>query len=146
MNFNIALPLYENAKRAPDRLALHVNRCNLSYGELAELSERIAAWLERRPAREAKHVGILASRSWIAYAGLLGACWAGAAYVPLNPDWPEQRLLGILEATELDALVVDDRGAKLLTPQVLNHGPNTSWPPTMPCHFRSGNRRPQPSS
>jgi D-alanine--poly(phosphoribitol) ligase subunit 1 len=138
MNFNIALPLYENAKRAPDRLALHVNRCNLSYGELAELSERIAAWLERRPGREARHVGILASRSWIAYAGLLGACWAGAAYVPLNPDWPEQRLLRILEATELDALVVDDRGVKLLTPQVLNHGPKHILAPGNAMSFSLG--------
>jgi amino acid adenylation domain-containing protein len=123
MNFNIALPFYENAMRNPERLALSVDQRDLSYGELAALSERIAAWLEQRSASDVKRVGILASRSWVAYAGLLGACWAGAAYVPLNPDWPEQRLLKILETTELGALVVDGRGSKLFSAQFLFHSP-----------------------
>jgi amino acid adenylation domain-containing protein len=141
MNFNIAVPFYENATRSPERLALCVDRRDLSYGELAVLSERIAAWLEQRSASQAKHVGILASRSWVAYAGLLGACWAGLAYVPLNPDWPEQRLLRILEATELDALVVDDRGLKLLTAQVLNHGPKHILAPGSSTSFSLGTGR-----
>jgi len=137
MNFNIALPFYENALRSPQRLALSVNQRDLSYGELAALSERIAAWLEQF-ASGAKRVGILASRSWVAYAELLGACWAGAAYVPLNPDWPEQRLLRILEATELDALLVDDRGSKLLSPQVVSHAPKHILAPGSSTSFSLG--------
>ena len=125
MNFNIGLPFYENAMRSPERLALCVDQRDFSYGELAGLSERIATWLEQRPASDVKRVGILASRSWVAYAGLLGACWAGMAYVPLNPDWSDGRLLGILEATELEALVVDDRGAELLSAQVLQRRSQT---------------------
>jgi acyl-CoA synthetase (AMP-forming)/AMP-acid ligase II len=120
---NIALQFCENAVRDPERFALHADQCDLTYGELTALSERIAAWLGQTPASDGKRVGILASRSWVAFAGLLGACWAGAAYVPLNPDWPEQRLLRILNVTELDALVVDDRGTKLLSPDVLNYAP-----------------------
>ena len=138
MNFNIALPFYENAKRSPERLALCVDQRDLTYGELAALSERIAARLEQGSAFEAKRVGILASRSWVAYAGLLGACWAGAAYVPLNPDWPEQRLLRILEATELDALIVDDRGLKLLTAQALRLGPKHILAPGSSTSFSLG--------
>lgn len=102
---------------------MSVSQRDFSYGELAEIVERIAAWLQSRPATDVKLVGILASRSLAAYAGLLGTCWAGAAYVPLNPEWPEQRLLSILRTTELDALVVDDRGLKLLSSQVLQAGP-----------------------
>ena len=138
MDFNIALPFYENAMRNPERLALCVDQRDLSYGELAGLSERIAAWLDERLASNAKRVGILASRSWVAYAGLLGACWAGSAYVPLNPDWPEQRLLRILEATELDALVVDDRGLQLLSAQVLNRCPRHILAPGRSTSFSLG--------
>jgi D-alanine--poly(phosphoribitol) ligase subunit 1 len=138
MNLNIAQPFYENSTRSPERLALHVDRRDLSYGELAALSERIAAWMDQKFASEAKRVGILASRSWVAYAGLLGACWAGAAYIPLNPDWPEQRLLRILEGTELDALVVDDRGLKLLSAQVLNYGPKHILAPGRSTSFSLG--------
>ncbi|HEY3973061.1 MAG TPA: amino acid adenylation domain-containing protein [Candidatus Sulfotelmatobacter sp.] len=129
MSTNLALPFCNNARNSPDRLALSVNQREFTYGELAELVERIAAWLQSRSSGEVKLVGILASRSWPAYAGLLGTCWAGAAYVPLNPDWPEQRLLNILQTTNLDALVVDDRGLKLLTSEVLQHAPKSILAP-----------------
>ena len=123
MSTNLALPFHNHARNHPERLALSVNQQDFTYGELADFVERIAGWLRSRRASEMKLVGILASRSWEAYAGLLGACWAGAAYVPLNPDWPEPRLLSILQTTELDALIVDDRGLKLLSPQVLQQAP-----------------------
>ena len=123
MSTNLALSFYNNARNHPERLALSVSQRNLTYGEFSELVERIAAWFQSRPGPDVKLVGILASRSLAAYAGLLGTSWAGAAYVPLNPDWPEQRLLSILQTTELDALVVDDRGLKLLSPQVLQKAP-----------------------
>ena len=127
MTTSLAHPFYNHARTAPERLALSVNQREFTCGELAELAERIAAWLQSRRVEtkeedakeETRLVGILASRSWPAYAGILGTAWAGAAYVPLNPDWPEHRLLSILETTKLDTLIIDDRGQKLLTPGVL---------------------------
>ena len=119
MSTNLAFSFYNNARSAPGRLALSVNQREFTYGELAELVERIAAWLQSRPGGTPRLIGILASRSLAAYAGLLGTSWAGAAYVPLNPEWPEHRLLSILETTELETIIVDDRGLKLLTPAVL---------------------------
>jgi amino acid adenylation domain-containing protein len=123
MNSNIALPFCNNAMRNPERLALSVDGRDFSYGELAESVRRIARWLREGSAGEVKRVGILASKTWIAYAGILGSAWEGAAYIPLNPDWPEQRLQKILEATELDALVVDGRGLKRLSPEILRFCP-----------------------
>jgi|SRR5579872_432539 len=122
MSTNLASSFYKNAQSAPERLALSVNNREFTYGKLAELAERIAAWLKSRPDGPPKLVGILASRSWPAYAGLLGTCWAGAAYIPLNPEWPEPRLLSILETTGLETLIADDRGLKLLTPSVFECG------------------------
>ena len=138
MSANLTLSFYKNAKNYPERLALSVNQRDFTYGDLAEVSERIAGWLQEKSAGDVKLVGILASRSWVAYAGLVGTCWAGAAYVPLNPDWPEQRLLRILETTELDALVVDDRGLKLLSAEVLNQGPNHILAPGKSTSFSLG--------
>lgn len=122
MSTNLALPLDHNARSHPERLALSVHQRDFTDGELVAITEQIAAWLGDHSPAEAKLVGILASRSWLAFGGILAACWSGALYVPLNPDWPEQRLLSILATTELDTLLVDDRGLKLLSPQVLQQG------------------------
>jgi amino acid adenylation domain-containing protein len=59
-------------------------------------------------------VGILASRTLETYAGILGACWVGAAYVPINPKLPLPRLKSILDRAGLEALVVDAAGASRL--------------------------------
>jgi len=122
MRTNLALAFYNHARAHPERPALFVNDREFSYGEVAEIAARIAAWLQLA-AQPAKLVGILASRSWPAYAGVLGACWSGAAYVPLNPEWPEQRLLDILTRTELDALIVDDHDLKVLSSEILRAAP-----------------------
>ena len=138
MSTNLALSFYNHARNHPERLALWVNQREFTYGELAELVDRVAGWLQERSTSGAKTVGILASRSWVAYAGLLGACWAGAVYVPLNPDWPELRLLKILETIELDALVVDDRGLKALSPTVLKQSPKRILAPGKAESFTLG--------
>jgi hypothetical protein len=43
MSTNLALPFYNLARSSPERLALSVNQSDFSYGELAEVVERIAA-------------------------------------------------------------------------------------------------------
>ena len=110
---NLALPVFSHAQRAPGRLALAIDQREYSYGELAAASHRVAAWLRSRISRSdrAWRVGVLAARSFETYAGILGAAWAGAAYVPLNPKQPAARLASILARAGLDALIVDRRGA-----------------------------------
>ena len=109
----------ENALRNPDSPALSVDAQDFSYGELLGIVERVAGWLTARVAGPARRVGILTSRSWEAYAGILAASWAGASYVPLHPEWPEERLLRILKLAALDALIVEANGLKALSRNVL---------------------------
>jgi amino acid adenylation domain-containing protein len=120
MNYNLALPFYESAQREPRALALAVDEKRFSYAELAGLARRISGWLNRAPATT---VGILASRSIETYAGVLGTLWSGAAYVPINPTVPEDRLIRILQTTQMGALIVDRAGAALLTERVLEAAP-----------------------
>ncbi len=118
MNGNLATPFYHQALTQPGRLALSVGATDFTYRELAARAGAIAAWLGRHVAQPAARVGILAARSWEAYAGLLGTCWHGAAYVPLNPRLPEARLAWLLEFTGLDALIVDAQGLERLSGHV----------------------------
>jgi len=118
-NFNLAQPFYERSLENPQRLALLVGEMRLSYGELASLARRVSGWLGLESRRGSGKVGILASRSLEAYAGVLGTLWSGSAYVPINPRTPEDRLIRILQMTELDALIADQAGLDLLSDRVL---------------------------
>ena len=109
--FNLAAPLREQALDRPDYLALSAGEISISYGGLAALAQRISAWLRSQArGRGLSRVGILASRSLEAYAGILGTLWSGAAYVPINPKIPEERLIQLFRLTRLDALIVDAAG------------------------------------
>jgi amino acid adenylation domain-containing protein len=118
MNYNLAFPMYEHARANAGRLALSVAHRELSYGELSGLAGRVAAWLTARP-RQRGFVGVLASRSLEAYAGVLGACWAGDAYVPLNPKLPEERLAQLLSIIRPAAVIADEAGTAALSPRVV---------------------------
>ena len=120
-SYNLALPFSRTARKSPDLLALHVGSTNCSYGQLEEMARSVAAFAG--PGMRQKRIGILASRSIEAYAGILGAAWCGATYVPLNLKWPEGRLIALLKALDLDALVADVNGAALLTPEVMAVAP-----------------------
>jgi amino acid adenylation domain-containing protein len=122
-NYNLALPFYESSIRDPQGLALFVNDSRLSYGELGSLARRIAGWLGPRTGESSGKIGILASRTLEAYAGVLGILWSGCAYVPIKPDTPEDRLIRILQQTKLDALIADQAGLDLLSDRVLESAP-----------------------
>ncbi|MGV3548794.1 AMP-binding protein [Rhizobium sp.] len=121
-NFNIAAGFHRASGAHAERLFYSDGARSLTYRAMGETVARLATRLSRnnRPRR----VGILATRSMEAYAGILGAALAGAAYVPINLKWPESRIVALLEILELDALVADVNGARLLSPSVLAAAPD----------------------
>ena len=116
---NLALHLYHNSASRPRHLALSVADAEFTYGDLARIGRTVAGWLLTAGGGSAGRVGVLAGRSIAAYAGVVGACWAGATYVPLGLGWPEERLLVTLGLTRLDALIVDVEAAGKLSPRIL---------------------------
>src|SRR6202451_2085478 len=123
MNYNLAVPFHENSVMNPESLALFVGGQQFSYAELGSLARRISGWLSRNTGDVSGTVGILASRTAEAYAGVLGTLWSGKAYVPINPHSPEARLIRILQETKLDALIVDQAGLDLLSDRVFESAP-----------------------
>jgi amino acid adenylation domain-containing protein len=120
-DFNIVSSLHRMASCRADAPCIVTATGTFTYGQLADKASRLAALFARSP--KTRRIGLLASRSPAAYAGLAGAAWAGAAYVPLNLKWPPERLIALMSSLELDALVVDKNGAELLTPDVRDAAP-----------------------
>lgn len=87
----------------PDRIAVYPS---LTYGALALDSATIArALLDAVPALRGERVAVLASPSPQAAIALLGVLRTGAAYVPLDPHWPDERAADVLALARVSAIV-----------------------------------------
>jgi len=113
-NHNPAYPLYKNSSEHPDRIALTVDNETYTYADMTSLAMKISAWIETFSLKRILRVGILARRSIDTIAGIMGICWAGCIYVPLNPAWPKKRLALLIRQSELNALIIDKSCINLL--------------------------------
>jgi len=95
------------AKMVPDAIAVDCNGRVLTYRELDGLADRMAAFIRRNLPGHSGLIGLSARRSEFMIAAILGIMKAGAAYVPLDPDYPDQRLTDILEDSEVPAVLAD---------------------------------------
>ncbi|QWP77239.1 amino acid adenylation domain-containing protein [Lysobacter sp. K5869] len=92
------------AARTPDAVAVIAGATRLSYRELDESSTRLAQRLIARGVRAGDTVAIALPRDEVLPAALLAVWKAGAAYLPLDPEAPMQRI----------ALTLDDAAPSLL--------------------------------
>ncbi len=105
----------------PERPALDVAGTRLSYAELHGRAAAIAATLAQRAPDQPGEVAltaVFASRTTVAFAGLLGALMRGHGYVPLNHALPVARTRSTLERSGCRAVIVDAESADQL-PDVL---------------------------
>jgi len=102
------------ASQRPDATALVAPCGVLSYAELDDRANRVAAWLRSEGVGPEALVGICLERSFDQLVVALGAWKAGAAYLPLDPSWPDGRLQTIVAEADC-ALVVGraDTAARL---------------------------------
>ncbi|MBV8688022.1 MAG: amino acid adenylation domain-containing protein [Alphaproteobacteria bacterium] len=102
--------LFEDwAERRPDAAALTFGQEWLSYGELNARSNRLARFLRSAGVRPGSRVAICAGRSPHAIVAVLAVLKAGAAYVPMDPAYPAERLAFMLDDSA-PALVLTDAG------------------------------------
>ena len=89
-------------RRDPHAPALRIAAATFTYQELHTRALALAGALG-----SPRRVGLLASRSFQAYAGILAVGYAGATVVPLNPGFPADRTGRMIAAASLDALIVE---------------------------------------
>ena len=96
------------ADRAPDALAVANSQRSLTYGELEAGANRLARRLIRLGVCPEDRVGVCLERSADLPLALLGVLKAGAAYLPLDPGHPAERLAYILEDSAVRVLITSD--------------------------------------
>jgi amino acid adenylation domain-containing protein len=95
----------QQAVQTPDHVAVVFNDDEVSYRELNEQANQLAHYLQRLGLGPETVVGICLERSLEMIVALLGVLKAGAAYLPLDPDYPPERLSFMLADAEVPVLL-----------------------------------------
>ncbi len=97
------------AAQYPEQTAVADRKGRISYAQLDAASDALAVQLLGGGVKKGDFVGVLSGRTREFLIGVIAAMKAGAAYVPLDPEYPEDRLRYMLADSAADILLyVDD--------------------------------------
>ena len=96
------------AEQAPEKVALEVDGRTLTYSELDARANQLAHALRRLGVGRETVVGVCTERSLELIIGLLGVLKAGAAFVPLDPTYPRERLVFMLDDSRCEVLLTQE--------------------------------------
>ncbi|WP_437759628.1 amino acid adenylation domain-containing protein [Sorangium sp. So ce1389] len=99
----------EQAARTPEAVAVLAGDGATTYATLCARADAVAGALRRSGAGRESRVGICMDRSAEAVIAALGVLRAGAAFVPLDPEHPTERLASTVRDAALSVVLVDGR-------------------------------------
>jgi amino acid adenylation domain-containing protein len=96
------------AALTPQAVAVTAGSDTITYGELDRKSDQVAAWLLRKGATAESIVAVMVQPSLEMIIGVLGILKAGAAYLPVDPFYPESRISFMLKDSAVKILLIDE--------------------------------------
>jgi amino acid adenylation domain-containing protein len=88
------------AQRHPDRPAVLAPSRALTYGELFRFSNRLGRHLRELGAKPNTLIAVVQEKGWEQIVSVLGVLASGAAYLPIEPTLPRERIRSLLERAE----------------------------------------------
>jgi amino acid adenylation domain-containing protein len=123
-DFPVHLPLpvllAQTAAQHPDKTALIFNGRSLNYRELDETANQIAHSIQQNGVGPGHIVGVVLDRSPELIISLLAILKSGAAYVPIDPEYPHDRIAFML---------ADSSANMLITSKKYHNGNQTTYQP-----------------
>ncbi|MBG6133776.1 amino acid adenylation domain-containing protein, partial [Aquimarina sp. EL_43] len=95
----------QQVEKTPDAIAIIFENDKLSFKELDDRSNQLAHYLVSQNVKSEELVGICLDRSLEMIIGILGILKSGAAYVPIDPEYPSERIDYILEDATIKILL-----------------------------------------
>ncbi|MFG2984870.1 non-ribosomal peptide synthase/polyketide synthase [Streptomyces sp. NPDC048258] len=111
---SLAALVQAQVRRTPDALAASAPDGELSYAELNEQANRLARVLLSRGIGPGSHAAVVLPRGTRLITTFLAVLKAGAAYLPIDPQYPRERIDFILEDARPAVCITDGEGAASL--------------------------------
>lgn len=89
----------------PGKTAIHCGSESITYGELTLRSRELAAALRQENTEPGSYVGISLPRSIDLIVAILAVLESGAAYIPLDPSYPGERIGHMIQSAQLTRII-----------------------------------------
>jgi tyrocidine synthetase-3 len=103
----------EQVKKTPDNAAVTIPAASITYGQLDRMSDQLAHLLRAKGVQPDTIAALMVERSVEMMVGIFGILKAGGAYLPIEPNYPAERINYILS---------DSNTALLLTTREVSEG------------------------
>lgn len=103
----------EQAKKAPNNIALVENDRQYTYKQLDFLTDKLAYILRKKGVKNNEVVPIIAKKSWQAVVAIISILKAGGAYMPVDPTYPFERIQFIVRSARSKVACVLDYFEKI---------------------------------
>ncbi|WP_338020298.1 non-ribosomal peptide synthetase [Paenibacillus marchantiae] len=97
----------ESFAQYKDYCAVEYLSRHITYSELYKDMNRITQWLHVNNVEKGTFVGVCFQDRYMVIASMLGIWQAGCVFVPLDADYPDQRLLSMAVASDLKLVITD---------------------------------------
>ncbi|KAB8028094.1 non-ribosomal peptide synthetase [Fluviispira multicolorata] len=105
INTSVISYIMNIAKKNSDRVALKIQDKIITYEELDKKSNQVANFINSLGLGSENFIGIYLSKSTDTIITILGVLKSGAAYVPLDPKYPKERIDYIIQDANLDYII-----------------------------------------
>jgi len=105
-NINLIQQIYLAAEKYPEHIALDFEDQILNYKELMAKSDQLASYLIDQGVQSGDIIGLAVNRSLEMVISLLAILKSGAAYLPLDPEYPKDRIEFMLEDSSAKFIII----------------------------------------
>lgn len=97
------------AAKTPDAVAAEFRGEQMSYRQLNERANQLANYLQKQGVGRESLVGICVERSFEMLVAIYGVLKAGAGYVPLDPNYPRDRIAFMIDDADMPVIVTQEK-------------------------------------
>ena len=104
----------KQVEKTPEKVAIKSNHKKLTYKILNEKANMLAREMLNKGVKQHDIVGIMVNRSPEMIIGLIAILKCGATYLPIDPEYPEERVTYMLENSETKFVLVNNKTEKYI--------------------------------
>ena len=122
-NKNMIQIFTDVVRKYPDNTAVIYEDKHISYEELDRYSDLLAGYLKRNNVQHEEIVGVFIDKSELLVMSFLGILKSGAAYLPVDPEYPIERIRHIIEDSQCNIILTEEK-YQLKLKDLRLHSPN----------------------